>query len=108
MALQMLLEAHGFAVRVAHDGADALLAARDFQPEVVLLDIGLPDMDGYEVARRLRREPGMDRALVIAVTGYGQDDARRRSQEAGFDWHLVKPVTEEDLEAALRRLAPAA
>ncbi|MCY0987689.1 ATP-binding protein [Nannocystis sp. ILAH1] len=108
MALQMLLEAHGTAVRVAHDGADALLAARDFQPEVVLLDIGLPDMDGYEVARRLRREPGMDRALVIAVTGYGQDDARRRSQEAGFDWHLVKPVTMEDLEAALRRFAPAA
>ncbi|PCC73644.1 PAS domain S-box-containing protein [Nannocystis exedens] len=107
-SLLLLLEAHGAAVRVAHAGADALAVAREFLPQVVLLDIGLPDMDGYEVARRLRHEPGLGRVLVIAVTGYGQDDARRRSEEAGFDYHLVKPVTEETLDAALRQLAPAA
>ncbi|WAS96560.1 ATP-binding protein [Nannocystis punicea] len=107
LSLQLLLETRGADVRVAHDGAGALAAAREFRPAVVLLDIGLPDMDGYEVGRRLRREPGLERALVIAVTGYGQDDARRRSQDAGFDCHLVKPVSEEALEAALNTVARA-
>jgi len=79
-------------VRVAYDGPSALEAAATFRPEVVLLDIGLPGMDGYEVARRLREAPGLHNALLVAVTGWGQEQDRKRSQEAGFHVHLVKPV----------------
>jgi PAS domain S-box-containing protein len=89
--LTHLLELLGNDVRTAHDGPEALAAAMDFRPEYVLLDIGLPGMDGYEVASRLRGE-GFKDALIIAVTGYGQAEDRRRSREAGFDYHLVKPV----------------
>jgi CheY-like chemotaxis protein len=83
----------GCTVQVVHDGAAALAALAAFAPELVLLDIGLPGMDGYEVARRLRqanRDPGL---RIVAVTGYGQPSDRERSRAAGFDDHLVKPVT---------------
>ena len=76
----------------------ALRAAREFEPEVVLLDIGLPRMDGYEVARRLRAQERGKRTRLVAVTGYGQEEDRRQSQEAGFDQHLVKPVAPETLQ----------
>jgi two-component system CheB/CheR fusion protein len=91
-SLAMLLRVEGHEVRTAHDGATALDAAQAYRPEVVLLDIGLPKMDGYEVAQRLRRLPDSKSALVVALTGYGQEEDRRRAEEAGFDVHLVKPV----------------
>ena len=82
---------------------------RTQQPEVVLLDIGLPGLDGYEVARRLREDPAMDGALLVALTGYGQDEDRRRSREAGFDHHFVKPVEPFVLRTLLSNLgAPVA
>jgi signal transduction histidine kinase len=103
-SLAMLLRLLGHEVGTAHDGMAALDAARAFVPEVVLLDIGLPNMDGYEVARRLRQEPALSGALLVALTGYGQEQDRRRSLEAGFDIHLVKPVDPDELEAILARL----
>jgi CheY-like chemotaxis protein len=78
----------GYDVQIAHEGEAALAAARAYRPEVVLLDIVMPGLDGYEVARRLRKEDGCDQAQLIALTGYGQDEDRRRSLEAGFDDHL--------------------
>jgi CheY-like chemotaxis protein len=90
--LARLLKAGGFLVDVAHDGPMALEVAQSKAPEVVLLDIGLPEMDGYEVARRLRTLKGLERVILVALTGYGQETDRVRSSAAGFDYHLVKPV----------------
>jgi two-component system CheB/CheR fusion protein len=89
-------------VQVAHDGEAGLAAAKTFQPEIVLLDIGLPRMNGYEVAERLRAESGGDKMLIVALTGYGQEEDRRRSSEAGFDEHLLKPPPLEVLQALFR------
>jgi signal transduction histidine kinase/DNA-binding response OmpR family regulator len=100
-SLAMLLRLYGHEVRTAADGLTALEEARSFRPEVVLLDIGLPGMDGYEVARRLRKESQGDHMLLAALTGYGQDKDRYRSREAGFDHHLVKPVDPEALHRLL-------
>jgi signal transduction histidine kinase/ActR/RegA family two-component response regulator len=100
-SLKMLLVLEGHEVRLAHDGLAALRVSDDFRPEVVLLDIGLPRMDGYQVARHLRERPASDLVLLVALTGYGQDDDRRRSQEAGFNAHLVKPVDLDALRSAL-------
>jgi CheY-like chemotaxis protein len=102
-SLGTLLRLKGHDVQIAHEGEAALAAARVYRPEVVLLDIGMPGLDGYEVARRLRKEDGCDQVLLIALTGYGQDDDRRRSREARFDDHLVKPIDLATLEALLRR-----
>jgi CheY-like chemotaxis protein len=89
----------GYEVATAHDGIAALNVATAFKPTVCLLDIGLPSMDGYELARRLRASAALpDGARLIAVTGYGQDNDRRLSSAAGFDAHLVKPV---DLDALI-------
>jgi signal transduction histidine kinase len=88
----MLLRIAGHAVTLAHDGLAAIAAAREFRPEVVLLDIGLPGISGYEVARELRAQPENERVVIAAVTGYGQDSDRGRSREAGFDYHLTKPL----------------
>lgn len=97
--LAELLRASGYTTSIAHDGPVALELARTFRPDIALIDIGLPVMDGYELARRLR---GMlDRARLIAVTGYGQQGDRDRSHDAGFDAHLVKPVSLDVLHAAL-------
>jgi PAS domain S-box-containing protein len=90
-----LLKLWGHEVCVAHDGAGGLKAAREYRPEVILLDIGMPDMDGYEVARRLRAEEAGRQAQLLAVTGYGQAEDRQRAREAGFDHHLTKPVDPE-------------
>jgi CheY-like chemotaxis protein len=102
--LAMLLRVGDHEVRIVHDGLSALDAAKAFRPQVVLLDIGLPGLNGYEVARRLRSDPLTKDVLLVAVSGYGQDEDRRRSQQAGFDHHLVKPV---DL-VALQRIMPSA
>lgn len=102
--LALLLEAGGHEVRVVHDGPSALELLREWRPEFILLDIGMPEMDGYEVARRIRSLPELAGVVLIALTGWGQDDDRRRSAEAGFDHHLVKPVELEELKAALAEL----
>ena len=91
----------GHEVRQAKDGATALTLARERAPQAVLLDIGLPDMDGYEVARRLRAQEETRNALLIAVTGYGQDSDRSRASQAGFDYHVVKPADVSALERLL-------
>jgi two-component system CheB/CheR fusion protein len=100
-SLAQFLGMAGHQVRTAYGGPAALEAARAYRPEAVLLDIGMPGMDGYEVARRLRQEAGLGGALVVALTGYGQEEDRRRSREATIDHHLVKPVDPEALEALL-------
>ena len=96
MALERLLKRMGNRVETVHDGPAAVVAAPGFRPQFVLLDIGLPGMDGYEVARRLKADAVCKAAVIIAISGYGQDEDRRRSRAAGFDHHLVKPV---DLDA---------
>jgi PAS domain S-box-containing protein len=101
-SLAMMLQMLGNDTRTAYDGAEALSAAAAFRPDVILLDIGLPRLTGYEVCRRLRAEPGGAGVVVIAQTGWGQEEDRRKSHEAGFDHHLVKPV---DPDALLQLLA---
>ncbi len=98
-----LLKLLGFEVRVVHDGRAAIDAARSLCPEVVLLDIGLPGMNGFEVARRLRQEECGREAVIIAVSGYGDEPSRERGREAGFDHHLVKPVDIDALAALIER-----
>jgi PAS domain S-box-containing protein len=100
LTLKMLLRTQGYTITLAHDGAQAIEMAKEVNPAIVLLDIGLPGMDGYAVARRLRAEPQFVNAVLIAISGYGQEEDRQRSREAGFDHHLVKPVD----FAALRTL----
>jgi two-component system, sensor histidine kinase len=100
-SMSVLLEMLGHEVRVVYDGASALAAAPGFRPEVVILDIGLPDLDGYHVARALRAQPESAGALLIALTGYGQEADRQRTRAAGFDHHLVKPASLEDVERVI-------
>ena len=99
--LAMLLSLRGHDVATAYDGQSALEKARKLQPDVVLLDIGLPRLDGFEVARRLREEHTSRPMLLVALTGYGQERDRVRAREAGFDHHLLKPVRLEMLEGLL-------
>jgi len=97
----------GYQTRTAYDGPSALEAAAAFEPDIALLDIGLPAMDGYELARRLRgRLPSGKPLLLIAVTGYGRDADRRQTHDAGFDGHMVKPINLAGLAATLQGLAP--
>jgi CheY-like chemotaxis protein len=91
-SMAMLLRAEGHEARTAFSSEGALEALQTWRPDVVLLDIGLPQMDGYEVARRMRAYPAGESAVLIAVTGWGQPEDRRRSMEAGFDFHVTKPV----------------
>jgi signal transduction histidine kinase/DNA-binding response OmpR family regulator len=100
--LMMLLEMEGFEVKVASEGMSALRIAEHFRPDAVLLDIGLPGMNGFEVAHRLRLQPGSRDALLIALTGYGEAESRSRSAKAGFDFHMVKPA---DVNLLLSMLA---
>ncbi len=100
-SLGVLLRALGQDVEMAYDGPTALELIRRRHPDLVLLDIGLPGMDGYEVARRCRQEEALRRVVLVAMTGYGKEEDRRRSQEAGFNAHLVKPVNLEDLQVLL-------
>jgi CheY-like chemotaxis protein len=97
----MVLRLIGSEVFVANDGPAALAAALSFQPEIVLLDIGLPGMDGFEVARRLRGQVGVQQPLLVALSGYAQEEDRKRSSQAGFDLHLVKPANLPDLKALI-------
>jgi PAS domain S-box-containing protein len=104
-SLAMLLSTTGADVHVAHDGPTALAEFELREPDVVLLDIGMPDMDGYEVARRLREFSSPQRVAIVALTGWGQDEDRQRVRDAGFDHHLVKPVDLTSLQALLTELA---
>ena len=99
--LAMLLAAEGNETRTANDGLEALDVAAAFKPDVVLLDIGLPKLNGHEVCRRIRQQAWSKNTVVIALTGWGQDEDKRRTREAGFDFHLIKPVLPEALEKLL-------
>ena len=100
-AMLMLLELAGHEPHVARSGTEALALAESLRPQAVLLDIGLPDMNGYEVCRRLRELQWSERPIVIAITGWVQEQDAARSRRAGFDGHLVKPVGLQDLATAL-------
>jgi CheY-like chemotaxis protein len=100
--LARLLQIHGHDVRVAYDGPTGLVEAKSSQPDVVLLDIGLPGMDGYELAAELRRDEFVKDATLIAISGYGQEEDLRLAREAGFDHHLVKPIVSDDLIKILK------
>ncbi len=102
-SLKLLLQAAGHDVRTAKDGESAVRVARDFQPNVALLDLGMPKVDGYEAARQIRELGWGKRIFLVALTGWGQESDKRRGREAGFDAHFVKPVAPEDLSAILAR-----
>jgi CheY-like chemotaxis protein len=101
--LAMVLEHCGYDVHVAHDGETAIEVARAFQPQFVLLDISMPGMSGHVVAQQLRRQAGLERATLVALSGHGEEQDRRQSQEAGFDYHLTKPVSVDILEELFGR-----
>jgi CheY-like chemotaxis protein len=103
----MLLESKDHEVQVALCGLKALEAAATFQPHLILLDIGLPGLDGYKVARRLREQTDTKDAVLVAVTGYGQPEDRQRSKEAGFDYHLVKPISVDEVQTIVGAVANA-
>src|SRR5690606_12310747 len=99
--IAIFLESAGFSTRCVYDGVSALLVASAYKPNAVVLDIGLPDITGYEVARRLRSQPEFERTPIIAVTGYGQHNDRRRAHEAGINHHMTKPVDPDALVSML-------
>ncbi len=103
VALARFLACCGHEVEVARDGQTAVEAAQAHQPDVVLLDLGLPALDGWEVARRLQGHPAHKRPLLVALTGYDREADRRRSDEAGIDLHLAKPADPEQLRRLLQR-----
>ncbi len=105
-SMSIMLRILGHEVQSARDGLQALEAAKSFQPHVALLDITLPKLNGYEVARRIRQEPWGKGMKLVALTGWGQEEDKRRSIEAGFDHHLTKPLEPSDLEALLKELCP--
>jgi CheY-like chemotaxis protein len=104
-ALRDLLELFGHRAEIAHSGPDGVAAARRLRPDLVLCDLGLPGMNGLEVARALRGEPPTRHARLVALTGYSGDDDRARTREAGFDLHLVKPIDPEELRRLLAEWA---
>jgi PAS domain S-box-containing protein len=104
ISLAMLLRLMGNEAQTAHDGQEALVAAAAFRPDVILLDIGMPKLNGYDAARTIRREPWGKNVVLVAVSGWGQEDDRRRSREAGFNFHMVKPVDPAALEKLLAEL----
>jgi CheY-like chemotaxis protein len=103
-SLAMLLQLHGHDTHEVYDGVEAIEAAARFRPDAMLLDIGLPGLNGYEVCRRIREQPWGKDMLLVALTGWGMDEDRHRSQEAGFDAHMVKPVDHDALEKLLAGL----
>ena len=100
--LSLLLQAKGHETRVVTDGAAAILVADEFKPNCVLLDLGLPQMDGYEVARQLRKRPYGGGVVLVALTGWAGREIRTKAAEAGFDYHIVKPVNWDEVEKIVR------
>jgi CheY-like chemotaxis protein len=103
-SLARLLRLMGSEVRTAHDGLEGVEAAAAYRPDLILLDIGMPRLNGYDACRRIREQPWGKGIRIVAVTGWGQDEDKRHSQEAGFDRHLVKPVRPVVLEKLLAEL----
>jgi len=101
--LGMLLELSGHEVHLAHDGEQAVAKARELQIDIALVDIGLPKLDGYGVAQAIRAEPSGKRMVLIALTGWAQDEDKRRALAAGFDFHLTKPVDPDEVEALIAK-----
>ena len=104
--LAMLLQIEGHQVHVVHDGRAAVSAFADFNPDVALLDIGMPELSGYEVAKRVREDPRKQKVTLIALTGWGQDRDKAQALAAGFNHHFTKPVEPSRLTEILRSLAP--
>jgi CheY-like chemotaxis protein len=104
-SLALLLQISGHNTRTVHSGPEAIEAARTFKPEVVLLDIGLPGMNGYEVATQFRKDPALRGPLLVAITGWGTDEDKRQSSESGFDFHLTKPVEATAIDTILAHAA---
>lgn len=104
-SLGMLLAVRGDEVRIAYDGLEALAMESEFRPEVVLLDIGMPKLSGYDVARRIREIRG-NSVLIVAITGWGQDEDRQRARDAGFNYYFTKPVDFEMLLDLIDRESP--
>jgi CheY-like chemotaxis protein len=105
ISLARVLKLLGNEIRTAHDGLEAVKLAEEFRPEIILMDVGMPTLNGYEATRRIRERPWGRAVTIVALTGWGQDGDRARSQDAGCDGHLVKPVSLDDLEALLAELA---
>ncbi len=105
-SLAMLLRLSGHDVRTVNDAFKVLGAAETYRPELILLDIGLPGMDGYEIARRLRKQPWASQTKLVALTGYASAEDRRRAELAGFDHHLVKPAQFDALTKLISELEP--
>jgi CheY-like chemotaxis protein len=106
-SLAMMLQIMGNDTRTAYDGDAAVASALEFRPDVILLDIGLPKQNGYEACRRIRQQPGGKELVIIAQTGWGQEEDRKRTREAGFDHHMVKPVDPSSLMKLLAELQAA-
>jgi CheY-like chemotaxis protein len=104
ISLATLLRLQGHNVQIAYDGPTALKVAVAIHPDLVFLDLGMPGMDGYEVARRVRQTPGLEHVVLAALTGWGQPEDRRRTADAGFDHHLVKPLDQEQVDNLLASL----
>ena len=103
-SLQLWLEMSGHEVHTASTGPDALQAAESLLPQVALLDLGMPGMSGLDVARRIREAPWGANIILVALTGWGQEEDRRRTKEAGFDHHLTKPVPPDEIEELIRNV----
>jgi len=104
MSMALLLASMGNEVRTVNDGLEAVHVAAEFEPDVIILDIGMPKLNGYEACRRVREQPFGERIVMIALSGWGQDEDKRRSQDAGFNYHFVKPVDPSKLESLLSQL----
>ena len=102
--MAMMLELLGNEVRTAHDGLNAIEQVEHYRPDVVLMDVGMPRLDGYEATRHIRAQTWGRDVIIIALTGWGQDDDKARSHEAGCDGHLTKPVSLPDLQSLIERL----
>jgi CheY-like chemotaxis protein len=104
--MAMLLRSFGHDVRAANDGLEAVRQAGEFAPDAIILDIGMPRLNGYEACRRIRALPDLEKPVMIALSGWGQEEDKRRSEEAGFHYHLVKPVDRTALMQLLSQLKP--
>ena len=104
-SLGQMLQIMGNQIRVTHDGLAAIRVAEEFRPQVILLDIGMPKLDGYDACRRIRQKSWGKNTVLIALTGWGQFEDRRRTKEAGFDYHLVKPVESSTLVKVLSEVS---
>jgi len=102
MILSRILQRQGHTVQVADDSLQAIDQVRAFQPDIVLLDLGMPKMNGHEVARRIRLEPDQQKTLIVVISGYGQEADKARSLDAGANHHLVKPIDFDELSAIFR------